>query len=147
MDQMTPVHIAEAGGRGGGPLRLAARISGIALVPAALVGAVLVGMQAGEARWPLPSWVPAPVSTLLVQDQAGPEADAPVLYYRDPAGKAAYALVPSKTPDGRDYRPVRVGEDVGPDLDDDGRSPGDDVPANRIDHDPPPRRDHLDTGV
>jgi len=112
MDQMTPVYIAEAGGRRGGPLRLAARIAGLVLVPAVLVGAVLVGLKGGEARWPLPSWVPAPVFGLLVKDQAGSEAGAPVLYYRDPDGKAAYALVPSKTPDGRDYRPVRVGEDV-----------------------------------
>ena len=113
MDQRTPVHLSEAHGRRGGPSRLAVRIAGLALVPAALVAALLVGLKAGEDNWPLPAWVPAPVSGLLVKDQPGPAADAPVLYYRDPDGKAAYAPAPSKTPDGRGYRPVRVGEDVG----------------------------------
>jgi Cu(I)/Ag(I) efflux system membrane fusion protein len=112
MDQMTPVHVAEARGRRGGPLRLAARITGLALVPTALVGAVLVGMKAGEARWPLPTWVPATVSALLVKEAAEPSPDAPILYYRDPDGRGAYALVPSKTPDGRAYQPVLVGGDV-----------------------------------
>ena len=113
MDQRTPFHISETQGRGGGPVRLAARIAGFTLAPAALVGAVLVGLKAGGANWPLPGWMPAPVSGLLVRDGAGPAADALILYYRDPGGKAAYSLAPSKTPDGRDYRPVRVGEDVG----------------------------------
>ena len=113
MDQRTPFPLSEAQGRRGGPSRLAARIAALALVPIALVGAVLVGLTAGEADWPLPAWVPAPVSGLLVRDGAGPAVDAPILYYRDPDGKAAYALAPAKTPDGRDYRPVRIGEDVG----------------------------------
>ena len=112
MDQRTPFHISETQERGGSPVRLAARIAGFTLAPAALVGAVLVGLKAGEANWPLPAWVPAPVSGLLVRDGAGPAADAAILYYRDPDGRAAYTLAPSKTPDGRDYRPVRVSEDV-----------------------------------
>ncbi len=34
------------------------------------------------------------------------------LYYRDPDGKPAYALVPKKTPDGRDYQAVPPGADI-----------------------------------
>ena len=90
MDQRTPFHISETQERGGSPVRLAARIAGFTLAPAALVGAVLVGLKAGEANWPLPAWVPAPVSGLLVRDGAGPAADAAILYYRDPDGRAAY---------------------------------------------------------
>ncbi len=112
MDQRTPFYISEAKGRSGGPLRLAVGIAGFVLAPAALVGAVLVGLKAGEANWPLPAWVPAPVLSLLVRDGAGPAADAPILYYRAPDGKAAYTLAPAKTPDGRDYQPVRFGQDV-----------------------------------
>ncbi|AWB25925.1 MULTISPECIES: efflux RND transporter periplasmic adaptor subunit [Methylobacterium] len=112
MDQRTPFHISEIQGRGYGPVRLAARIAGFTLAPAALVGALVLGLKAGEVHWPLPAWLPGPVSTLLVRDEAGPAADAPILYYRDPDGRAAYALTPTRTPDGRDYRPVRVGEDV-----------------------------------
>ncbi len=113
MDQRTPFHLSEAQGRRGGPSRLAARIAALTFVPIALVGAVLVGLTAGKADWPLPAWVPAQISGLLVRGGAGPAADAPILYYRDPDGKAAYAPAPAKTPDGREYRPVRVGEDVG----------------------------------
>ena len=112
MNQLTPFHLSEAQGRRGGSVRRARRIASIVLVPVALLGAVLVGLKAGEAHWPLPAWVPVPLSGLLVKDKAGPAPSAPVLYYRDPDGKAAYALGPSTTPDGRDYRPVHVGEDV-----------------------------------
>ncbi len=112
MDQMTPFQIGEAQGRRGARRHPAVRLSAIVLVPGALVGALLVGLKAGEARWPLPTWLPASVSSRLVIEPAGSPPDAPVLYYRDPDGKAAYALVPTQAPDGRPYRPVRVGEDV-----------------------------------
>ncbi|MBY0252324.1 efflux RND transporter periplasmic adaptor subunit [Methylobacterium komagatae] len=113
MDQRTPFQISETQGRGDGPVRVAARVTGFTLAPAALVGAMLVGLKAGEVNWPLPAWLPAPVAGLLVRDGAGPAPDAPILYYRDPDGKAAYTLAPAKAPDGRDYRPVRFNEDVG----------------------------------
>ena len=113
MDQMTPFQIGEAQGRRGAGRRLVAWLAGGLLVPGALGGALALGLKAGEARWPLPTWLPASVSALLVKDEGGAAPDGPVLYYRDPDGKAAYALVPTNTPDGRTYRPVRVGEDVG----------------------------------
>ena len=111
MDQMTPFEVGEAHGRRGTRRSFISWFIGLVAVPAALVGALALGLKAGEARWPLPPWLPAPVSALVVRDEAGPPPDAPVLYYRDP-DKALYALAPAKTPDGRDYRPVRVGEDV-----------------------------------
>ncbi len=112
MDQRTPHHLSEARPRRGGLPRLAVWAAAVALVLAALVGATLAGLKAGEAGWPLPAWLPEPIAGLLVPDQGKSAADAPILYYRDPDGRAAYALAPSKTPDGRDYLPVRAGEDV-----------------------------------
>ncbi|AWN42599.1 efflux RND transporter periplasmic adaptor subunit [Methylobacterium durans] len=111
MDHMTPFEVGEAHGRRGTRRSFVSGFIGLVAVPAALVGALALGLRAGEARWPLPAWLPVSVSTLLVRDEAGSPPDAPVLYYRDP-DKALYALAPAKTPDGRDYRPVRVGEDV-----------------------------------
>jgi Cu(I)/Ag(I) efflux system membrane fusion protein len=37
--------------------------------------------------------------------------DAPI-YYQDPDGKPDYSATPKKTPDGRDYVPVRAGSDL-----------------------------------
>ncbi len=36
----------------------------------------------------------------------------PVIYFRDPDGKPAYAAGPRKTSDGRDFLPVLAGEDT-----------------------------------
>ncbi|MDV2986619.1 efflux RND transporter periplasmic adaptor subunit [Methylorubrum rhodesianum] len=108
---MTPFEIGAAHGRRAPRRSLISWFIGLVAVPAALVGVLALGLKAGEAGWPLPDWLPVSVSTLLVRDEAGSPPDAPVLYYRDP-DKAHYALAPAKTPDGRDYRPVRVGEDV-----------------------------------
>ena len=111
MDQMTPFEVGEARGRRDTSRSLISWFIGLVAVPTALVGALVLGLKVGEARWPLPAWLPASISALLVRDEVGPAPDAPVLYYRDP-DKALYALAPAKTPDGRDYRPVRVGADV-----------------------------------
>jgi Cu(I)/Ag(I) efflux system membrane fusion protein len=56
---------------------------------------------------------PSSVSSLLAGRSTQPSAAAgvPILYYRDP-DKALYAQAPAKTPDGRDYLPVHLGEDV-----------------------------------
>ncbi len=46
---------------------------------------------------------------------AGPPAarpSGPIVYYRDPDGRAAYSAGPAKTPDGRDFRPVLASEDL-----------------------------------
>lgn len=112
MDQMTPFQIGKAEGRRGARRRVAAWFTGLVLVPGALAAALMLGLVAGEARWPLPTWLPASIFALLVKGESAGPTDSPVLYYRDPDGKPAFTLVPSKTPDGRDYQPVRVGDDV-----------------------------------
>ena len=112
MDQTTPHDITTAFATRTGPgRRIAAWLAGLVLVPAVLVGALVIGLQAGEARRPLPGWLPASVSRLL-EGETAPAASGPVLYFRDPDGKPAYSLEPRKTADGRDYAPVGVGEDV-----------------------------------
>jgi Cu(I)/Ag(I) efflux system membrane fusion protein len=42
---------------------------------------------------------------------AAGQSSAPI-YFQHPDGKPAYSLTPRKTPDGRDYRAVRAGEDT-----------------------------------
>ncbi len=69
MDQRTPHHLSEARPRRGGLPRLAVWAAAVALVLAALVGATLAGLKAGEAGWPLPAWLPEPIAGLLVPDQ------------------------------------------------------------------------------
>jgi membrane fusion protein, copper/silver efflux system len=44
--------------------------------------------------------------------RSAPSAIDPVIYYRDPDGRAAYSSSPKKTSDGRDYVPVHASEDV-----------------------------------
>jgi len=46
------------------------------------------------------------VSTAAAQTSADP------IYYQDPDGRPRYSLTPTKTPDGRDYRPVPAGADI-----------------------------------
>ena len=51
-----------------------------------------------------------------VQRASGAErktASGPVIYYRDPDGKPAYAESPAKTLDGRDFVAVHASEDIG----------------------------------
>ena len=111
MDQMTPHDILNVTGPTSTGKGLAGWLVGLVLAPAALAGALLVGLQVGEARWPLPSWLPTPVSTLL-GGSVGSRRDVLVLYYRDPDGKPIYSSEPMKATDGREFVPVRVGDDL-----------------------------------
>ena len=113
MDQMTPYelrHPEELRRKKG--RRLAAWLVSLVFVPPVLAGAFLGGLRAGEAGLPLPGWVPASVANLLEGRTAARKSSDPVLYYRDPDGKPAYSLEPGRTADGRDYVPVRIGDDV-----------------------------------
>lgn len=114
MDQMTPYELREPQQRGrSAGRRLAAWLVGLLLVSAALAGTLVAGMRAGEAGLPLPQWLPSSIAELIEGDRgSAPDASAPVLYYRDPDGKPAFSSEPSKTANGRDYLPVRVGADV-----------------------------------
>ena len=79
-----------------------------AAAPAAILAAVL----AVGGYWMLPDGLvpgsrPAEASTEAL---SGPR----VLYYRHPDGRPAYSLEPRRTEDGRNWRPVRAGEDLEP---------------------------------
>lgn len=78
---------------------------------AAMVGAAVLGFQAGESGRSPPSWLPASIKARL-DAAAKLGAPGPVAYYRDPDGKPFYSAEPRKTQDGRDYLPVRVGDDT-----------------------------------
>ena len=41
-----------------------------------------------------------------------PATTGPIIYYRDPDGRPAYSSTPKKTSAGKDYLPVRAGEDI-----------------------------------
>jgi Cu(I)/Ag(I) efflux system membrane fusion protein len=111
MDQLSPLipesHERERSGPGA-LYRFTTVILGVAVLAAALAG----GYRLGHSEWPLPEWVPAKVAMLLRGKIATPAPTGAVIYYRDPDGKPAYSAEPRKTPDGRDYVPVRASEDV-----------------------------------
>jgi Cu(I)/Ag(I) efflux system membrane fusion protein len=67
----------------------------------AAVGAAIVVAQRQSAR------------AIAMVGRAAAEESAPIYFRDDPDGKPAYSLGPRKTPDGRDYRPVPAGADVG----------------------------------
>jgi Cu(I)/Ag(I) efflux system membrane fusion protein len=75
----------------------------IATAAAALIaaaGTALVVAQRQPAR-----------AIAMIGRAAAEESHAPI-YFQDPDGKPSYSLNPSKTPDGRDYRPVPAGADM-----------------------------------
>ncbi|QRM34675.1 efflux RND transporter periplasmic adaptor subunit [Microvirga sp. VF16] len=110
MNQITPIRAFDRADQQGRRRKSAVkRIAPIILVPAALA-ALAVGFRLGQEGWPLPAWVPAPVASVI--GGSAPTPTGPIAYYRDPTGKPFYAAAPKKTEDGRDYRPVPVGEDV-----------------------------------
>lgn len=62
----------------------------------------------GWARTEFGQWAPSPNAGSI----APAKATGPVVYYRDPDGKAAYSPEPKSAPDGRAYLPVHASEDV-----------------------------------
>jgi membrane fusion protein, copper/silver efflux system len=74
---------------------------------AALIAAAGGGFIASRAqRQPAGPSVIAMVTPAAAQDAGAP------IYYQDPDGRPLYSMTPTKTPDGRDYRPVPAGADV-----------------------------------
>lgn len=59
MDQATPFHTLDPGGPYRPRRHVARRIVPLTLILATVLGAVGIGYAMSEARWPLPSWVPA----------------------------------------------------------------------------------------
>ncbi|MEE7494780.1 efflux RND transporter periplasmic adaptor subunit [Methylobacterium oryzae] len=76
-------------------------------------------------------WLPAGTGPAAAPAPAPAKAAGPVLYYRDPDGKPVYSASMMATDDGREFRAVRAGEDVGFDDPDDGEA----MPADMAGHD------------
>ncbi|MBK3665182.1 efflux RND transporter periplasmic adaptor subunit [Bradyrhizobium diazoefficiens] len=76
-----------------------------ASIAAAGTALVLAGVQRPPAR----------IAELTTSAEA--EEARPPIYFQDPDGKPTYSLTSRKTPDGRDYRAVPAGSDVGFDED------------------------------
>ena len=80
----------------------------IQISPAALGAsaiAVVIVAAAGGYWVAAPQVSLGPSATFSTAAEAQPVHRAP-LYYQDPDGKPSYSVIPKKTPDGRDYRPV-----------------------------------------
>lgn len=78
----------------------------IIIIASAIVVASFAGFIGGRFGWPPPSGP---------QQRPGASVTATtdaIVYYRDPDGRPAYALTPKKTPEGKDYLPVRASEDI-----------------------------------
>ena len=76
------------------------------LILAALVAAGFGGYRFGRHERLLPS-IDADVA------EGADSSNSPVIYYRDPDGKPFYSAEPKSAPDGRPWRPVHAGEDIG----------------------------------
>ncbi|ACL62983.1 efflux RND transporter periplasmic adaptor subunit [Methylobacterium nodulans] len=63
------------------------------------------------ALWLPPAAAPPPAAP-------APAPRGPVVYYQDPDGRPAYSLEPTRTPDGRAFRPVHASEDIHFETDD-----------------------------
>ena len=73
---------------------------------AALIAAAGAGYMVGRAQRPV-------AGVIDMVTSAAAEGSPTPIYYQDPDGKPSYSSTPKKTPDGRDYRAVPAGADVG----------------------------------
>ncbi|MBR0797275.1 efflux RND transporter periplasmic adaptor subunit [Bradyrhizobium jicamae] len=77
-------------------------LAGAAAAIVAAVGVAFIGRF----------YQPRSTSNLVASAVQATETGAP-LYFRDPDGRPFYSLTPKRTQDGRDYRPVPAGADLG----------------------------------
>ena len=112
MDRLSPYKLAPPINRADKSGRFGAWIIGLIGVPAVLGGALLLGLRAGEARLPLPTWIPSSLLSLLEGEVADSISSKPILYYRDPDGKPVFSLNPKRGSSGKEFIPVRLGSDV-----------------------------------
>lgn len=124
---------SEPAGREPSAFRRASKLfTWLVIIVVILGGAPVAWFRLSGVEQPLPSWVPASLSDILTgrpdrslpngvrtafSDASGSRSDAAasagsIIYYRDPDGEPSYSAGPTKTADGRDYLPVRSGEDV-----------------------------------
>ncbi|MFA7306387.1 MAG: efflux RND transporter periplasmic adaptor subunit [Hyphomicrobium sp.] len=81
-------------------------LKGLASV-AAILAAAAAGLWAGQT-----GMLKLPMTTPAAMTEVHPAASGPVIYYRDPNGKAFYSLTPRNTDSGQAYVPVLASEDV-----------------------------------
>ncbi|MDB5636095.1 MAG: Secretion protein HlyD [Bradyrhizobium sp.] len=74
---------------------------------AALIAAAGGGFIAGRTQRQ-----PAESSGMAVASPAAAQTSSAPIYYQDPDGRPLYSLMPTRTPDGRDYRGVPASADV-----------------------------------
>jgi membrane fusion protein, copper/silver efflux system len=75
---------------------------------AALIAAAGGGFIVGRAQHQ-----PADTQGMAVVTPAAAQTTGAPIYYQDPDGRPLYSLTPAKTPDGRAYRGVPAGADIG----------------------------------
>ena len=66
-------------------------------------------------RFNLTAYALVVMSLLSLSSPAAAGPDGKPLYYQDPDGKPAFAAMPTKTPDGRDYKPI-FEDDIAPPM-------------------------------
>jgi Cu(I)/Ag(I) efflux system membrane fusion protein len=84
------------------------------LVLTALVAVGVAGYWAGQRGPALPAfaWAQFHGVPATAAAAATPTSTGPIVYYRDPEGRPAYAEGPKKTDDGKDFLPVHASEDL-----------------------------------
>lgn len=75
-----------------------------------VVAASLTWLLEGRFKWVTPTETPSDAGPNI--SGKAPATTGPIIYYRDPDGRPAYSSTPKKTSAGKDYLPVRAGEDI-----------------------------------
>jgi Cu(I)/Ag(I) efflux system membrane fusion protein len=84
------------------------------LVALAIVAVGVASIVVARFNWlTQPRWASETATHGRGDSQNSTAVTDPIIYYRDPDGRPAYAIGPKKTPDGRDYLPVHASEDIG----------------------------------
>ena len=84
------------------------------LVALAIAVVGIAGIIGARFKWLTPPWWASETATPGPSvSQNSTAATDPIIYYRDPDGRPAYAIAPKKTPDGREYLPVHASEEKG----------------------------------
>lgn len=84
----------------------------ILLFAFALLAAGAAKLLDGRFEWLPPTRAPQTGPAPLQASRSASSVADPIIYYRDPDGRPLYSASPRKTPEGRDYVPVRASEDI-----------------------------------
>ncbi|MBN8967942.1 MAG: efflux RND transporter periplasmic adaptor subunit [Rhizobiales bacterium] len=105
----------------------AKRIVLIAFAISVLAATLGLGYRLGHSDPALPGWIPPRLAAMLGSHTGQPKGSGPVIYYRDPDGKALYSKDAKTTPDGRPYVAVHASEDVSFDNTSESEAPAQDA--------------------